>query len=137
MTNAGRHSYSRSQETGAIRLLQPLSRAKEERMRVSAGVFHLLSVVLLFSAAAPAADLKVKVVDPQGAAVAGAQVSLFVTGTETSLSLSFTKIAMTSAEGIATFAGLPSSSYQVQVQVLAAGFAPYKQIDPGSPKEML
>ena len=105
-------------------------------MRVSAGVFHLLFFLLL-SATASAADLKIKVVDPQGVAVAGAQVSLFGTGTGTSLSLSFTKIAMTSAEGIATFAGLPSSSYEVQVQVLAAGFAPYKQIDAGRPKEML
>ena len=107
-------------------------------MRVSAGVFHLLSVFLLlsfsiFSGTASAADLKIKVVDPQGAAVAGAQVSLFATGTEAS----FTKTAMTSAEGIATFAGLPSSSYEVQVQVLAPGFAPYKQINPGSPKEMI
>ncbi len=64
------HSYSRSQETGAIRLLQPLSRAKEERMRVfvgdsSGGSFSL------FSLAAFAADLKVKVVDPQGCGCGG------------------------------------------------------------------
>src|SRR5438270_6351486 len=33
------YPYSRSQETGAIRLLQPLSRAKEDSMRVFVGVF--------------------------------------------------------------------------------------------------
>ncbi len=102
-------------------------------MRVLVGVFLFLPVFLSLSVAASAADLKVKVVDPQGAAVAGAQVSLSVTGVATS----FTKTALTSAEGIATFVGLPSSSYQVQVQVLAPGFAPYKQVDPEGPKEML
>jgi outer membrane cobalamin receptor len=76
-------------------------------------------------AAASAADLKVKVIDPQSAAVSGAQVTLLVTGTNASS----TKIAATSAEGIATFAGLSSSVYQVQV--LAPGFAPYKEVDPG------
>ena len=46
-------------------------------MRVLAGV---LLVVFSFSLAAAAADLKVKVVDPQGAAVAGAQVALDCVG---------------------------------------------------------
>ena len=41
-------------------------------MRGITGVF----LGLLLAAAASAADLKVKVVDPQSAAVAGAQVSL-------------------------------------------------------------
>src|SRR5579863_4174914 len=66
-------------------------------------------------AAASAADLKVKVIDPQSAAVAGAQVSLFSKGNNTAL-----KIATTSAEGIATFT-LTAGSYQIQV--LAPGFA--------------
>jgi vitamin B12 transporter len=82
-------------------------------------------LVFVALAAASAADLKVKVVDPQSSAVAGAQVTLFVTGTNASS----TRIATTSAEGIATFAGLSSSVNQVQV--LAPGFAPYKEIDPG------
>src|SRR5580692_3495994 len=68
-------------------------------------------------AAASAADLKVKVVDPQSAAVPGAQVSLFAKGTATLL-----KISTTSAEGIATLGELSSGSYQIQV--LAPGFAP-------------
>jgi vitamin B12 transporter len=75
--------------------------------------------------AASAADLKVKVIDPQSAAVAGAQVTLFVTASNASS----TKIATTSADGIAAFSGLSSSVYQVQV--LAPGFAPYKELDPG------
>jgi outer membrane cobalamin receptor len=86
------------------------------------------SLLLFVSlAAASAADLKVKVIDPQSAAVSGAQVSLFSKGTNTPL-----KIATASAEGIATFGELrsgelksgelPSGSYQIQV--LAPGFAP-------------
>lgn len=73
-------------------------------------------------AAASAADLKVKVIDPQSAAVAGAQVSL--SGTESAASS--TKIATTSAEGIATFPDLPTRR-QLQVQVLAPGFSPHTE----------
>ncbi|MHB8217200.1 MAG: TonB-dependent receptor [Candidatus Sulfotelmatobacter sp.] len=76
-------------------------------------------------AAASAADLKVKVLDPQSAAVAGAQVTLFLTGANRSS----TRIATTSAEGVALFAGLSSSAYRVQV--LAPGFAPYSEVAPG------
>jgi vitamin B12 transporter len=68
-------------------------------------------------AAASAADLKVKVIDPQSAAVAGAQVTLFSKGSDTVL-----KIASTSPEGIATFGELSAGSYQIEV--LAPGFAP-------------
>ncbi len=81
-------------------------------MRVLVGLFF----VLLLSAAASAADFKVKVVDPQSAAVAGAQVSLLrendakVLATQT-----------TSAEGAATFRVLDAGPYQIQV--LAPGFA--------------
>ena len=39
-------------------------------------VVRFLILLVSFSVAAFAADLKIKVVDPQGAAVAGAQVSL-------------------------------------------------------------
>ncbi len=68
-------------------------------------------------AAASAADLKVKVIDPQSATVAGAQVSLFSKGKGTPL-----KIANTSAEGMVTLGELSPGSYQIQV--LAPGFAP-------------
>jgi len=74
----------------------------------------LLFVLL---AAASAADLKVKVIDPQSAAVSGAQVTLFSKGTDTPL-----KIATSSTEGIATFNEL-SSGGSYQIQVLAPGFA--------------
>jgi vitamin B12 transporter len=79
-------------------------------------------LIFVALAAASAADLKVKVLDPQSAAVSGAQVSLSSKGTDTPL-----KIATTSAEGIADFTDLritdlPSGSYRIQV--LAPGFAP-------------
>jgi vitamin B12 transporter len=73
-------------------------------------------LLFLAVAAASAADLKVKVIDPQSAAVSGAQVSLFSKGKETPL-----KIASTSAEGIVSFTDLPTGSSQIQV--LAPGFA--------------
>jgi vitamin B12 transporter len=84
--------------------------------------------LLLFVAlaAASAADLKVKVIDPQSAAVAGAQVSLSAKGTDTVL-----KAATTSAEGVATFSEVPSGSYQIQV--LAPGFAPQTEDVPAHP----
>ena len=71
--------------------------------------------VVSFSGAALAADLKIKVVDPQGAAVAGAQVSLLqsdqkILGTQT-----------TSAEGTAIFRLPAAGAYRIQV--LAPGFA--------------
>jgi vitamin B12 transporter len=73
-------------------------------------------LVLLFSAAASAADLKVKVVDPQSAAVAGAQVSLLRVGEATVLATE-----ITSAEGTVTFR-VPSAG-SAKIQVLAPGFA--------------
>jgi outer membrane cobalamin receptor len=76
------------------------------------------SLLLLVSlTAASAADLKVKVVDPQSAAVAGAQVSVFSRGSDTAL-----RVGVSSADGITSFAALSSAAYQIQV--LAAGFAP-------------
>ncbi|HLV88430.1 MAG TPA: TonB-dependent receptor [Candidatus Sulfotelmatobacter sp.] len=96
--------------------------------------FACVALVIFFQvAAASAADIKIKVVDPQSAAVAGAQVSLSVPGT----GLSVRKLATTSAEGVATFTGLPSSSFQMHVQVLAAGFAPYTEIDPSPSRELV
>src|SRR5579864_9023798 len=107
------HSYSQSQETGAIRLLQPLSRAKEERMRVVRFLFlsfSLLASFLSLTVAAFAADLKVKVVDPQGAAVAGAQVSLTRAGASKVVAAQ-----STSAEGEAIFRVADAGPYRIQV----------------------
>lgn len=79
-------------------------------------VVNAIFVALVFSLAAGAADLKIKVVDPQSAAVAGVQVSLLrahegkVLATQTS-----------SAEGIAVF-HLPAAG-PYQIEVLAPGFA--------------
>jgi len=83
-------------------------------MRVFVGVF--LGVIFSLSLAAAAADLKVKVVDPQAAAVAGAQVSV-VSGNEGKI----LSTQSTSAEGIATFRTPGGGPYQLQV--LAPGFA--------------
>ena len=76
-----------------------------------------LFLLFVFLAAASAADLRLKVVDPQSATVSGAQISLFSKGTDTPL-----KIVFSSAEGMATFPGVSSGNYQIQV--LAPGFAP-------------
>ena len=85
-------------------------------MRVFVGV--LVGVILSFSLslAASAADLKVKVVDPQAAAVAGAQVSV-VSGSAGRIVDS----QATSAEGIATLR-TPGGGTE-QIQILAPGFA--------------
>ena len=82
-------------------------------MRVFVGV---LLAVLSVSLAAAAADLKVKVVDPQGASVAGAQVSLERAGEGKVLAT-----LRTSAEGSGILR-LPDSG-RYQIQVLAPGFA--------------
>jgi len=80
-------------------------------MRVASAV----SLVLLFSVAAAAADLKIKVVDPQSAAVAGEQVTL-VRATE-----KMPATQMTSAEGMAVLHVSGTGPYQVKI--LAPGFA--------------
>src|ERR1700678_1758037 len=76
--------------------------------------------------AASAADLKVKVVDPQSAAVAGAQVSLFASVPSASVTRKLLFTTTTSAEGVASFTGLTTeiSADAYQVEVLAPGFAP-------------
>jgi vitamin B12 transporter len=79
----------------------------------------LLAITLVFVltfvlTSVAAAEIKIKVVDPQDAAVAGAQVQL----------LNADKLASvqnTSAEGLVVFRETPSKSYRVQV--LAPGFA--------------
>ena len=84
-------------------------------MRVVRFSILLLSLLSL-SVAVFAADLKIKVVDPQGAAVASAQVSLMrgddgkLVGTQS-----------TSAEGTAIFRAVGSGAHRIRV--LAPGFA--------------
>ena len=62
------------------------------------------------------AEIKIKVVDPQDAAVAGAEVQLLKLGKPAP-----TAVQSTSAEGLAIFRQAASDSYRVQV--LAPGFA--------------
>jgi vitamin B12 transporter len=75
-----------------------------------------LGVSLALAQAASAADLKVKVVDPQAAAVAGAQVSLRHAHESKILAE-----RTTSAEGTALFHASAEGGYQLRV--LAPGFA--------------
>jgi vitamin B12 transporter len=88
-------------------------------MRSSVVDFHSLAVclVLLFVAAsASAADLKIKILDPQSAAVSGAQVSLQRPGDKTVVATH-----ITSAEGTTIFHVEFTTPFQIKV--LAAGFA--------------
>ena len=64
-----------------------------------------------------AADLNVKVLDPQSAVIRGARVTVYQSGSKTPAGLE-----STSSAGLAIFANLPGGKYQVQV--LAPGFAP-------------
>src|SRR5947209_9398604 len=79
-------------------------------------VFRALIAVLLVISAASAAELKVRVVDPQSAAVANAQVLLIQAGESTVIATQ-----TTNAEGIATFRPPAEGTYQIKV--LAPGFA--------------
>ena len=83
-------------------------------------VFAIVLFGLLLSSAASAAELTVKVLDPQSAAVPGAQVSLV--GPSDKL----LETQATSAEGIARFhfSGATSQSGVTQIKILALGFAP-------------
>jgi outer membrane cobalamin receptor len=80
--------------------------------RVFAGVFFLLFIFLSIASA----EIKIKVVDPQDAVVAGAEVQLLKLGKSVPAA-----VQSTSAEGLAIFRETASSSYRVQV--LAPGFA--------------
>ncbi len=82
-------------------------------MRFSRG---FVSVVVFLSAAS-AAELKIKVVDPQSAAVSGAQVELREAG-----SASPVAVETTSPIGLALFHAAGKGPYRLQV--LAPGFAP-------------
>jgi outer membrane receptor protein involved in Fe transport len=76
-----------------------------------------VGVVFWFiSLAAASAEIKIRVVDPSGAAVAGAQVQLLAPDRPAPVA-----VVGTSAEGLVTFREAGSGSYRVQV--LAPGFA--------------
>jgi vitamin B12 transporter len=80
--------------------------------RIFAGVVFWL----FLSLAVASAEIKIRVVDPSGAAVAGAQVQLLAPGRPAPVA-----VVGTSAEGLVTFREAGSGSYRVQV--LAPGFA--------------
>ena len=75
------------------------------------------SCLLLLVASSFASDLKVKVVDPQSAVVAGARVTVYPQDSSTAVA-----VRTTNAEGTCAFSGLSASAYRVEV--LAPGFAP-------------
>ena len=78
-------------------------------------------VLLTFVAAASADDLKIKVLDPEGAVVSGAQVTLCRIGNNGQpRSRSPVAIQNTSAEGLVAFHDLARGPYRVQT--LAKGF---------------
>jgi vitamin B12 transporter len=80
--------------------------------------FHRIVVsIFVLVAASSAAEIKVKVVDPQSAVVAGVQVVLFAAGSTTPQA-----VQDSSAEGVVVFRNAGSGSYRVRV--LAPGFAP-------------
>lgn len=84
-------------------------------MRFSKIFVSILFVAVVSALAASATDLSVKVLDPQSAAVAGAQVELLGS------SNSRVSVATTSGEGVATFRKVINGP--CRVRVLAAGFA--------------
>jgi len=77
---------------------------------------RILTSVICLLAAGSAAELKIKVVDPQSAVVAGAQVLLLPLGSATPAA-----VAATSSEGVAVFRDLGAGKYSMRV--LAPGFA--------------
>ncbi|HZP18188.1 MAG TPA: TonB-dependent receptor [Terriglobales bacterium] len=77
--------------------------------------FRLFAIVFL-SVSALASELTVKVIDPQSAAVAGAQVELFREGSARPLA-----IQTTSPQGTARFENAPATN--LRVHALAPGFA--------------
>ncbi|MGZ4826564.1 MAG: TonB-dependent receptor [Terriglobales bacterium] len=81
----------------------------------------LAALCLLLTAASSASDLKVRVVDPQSAVIAGARVTLYLQNSSTAVA-----VRSTNAEGICEFSGLSQRAYRVEV--LAPGFAPAKAV---------
>ncbi|MGA8541330.1 MAG: carboxypeptidase regulatory-like domain-containing protein, partial [Terriglobales bacterium] len=79
--------------------------------------FTFLPIFFLSTVSIASAEIKIKVIDPQEAAVAGAEVQLLKPGKPAPLD-----VKSTSAEGFAIFRETAPSAYRVQV--LAPGFAP-------------
>jgi vitamin B12 transporter len=77
---------------------------------------RIFSGLIALVAAASAAEIKIKTVDPQSVAVAGAEVQLFRGDSTTPVALQ-----TTSPEGVVIFRGVPEGS--LRVRILAAGFA--------------
>ena len=94
------------------RLFNPFRVSKEECMRF----LRIIASFMVLVAAASAGEIKIKVVDPHSAAVAGAQVELFHGDTSTPAA-----IQTTSPDGLVTFRGTESGPFRVRI--LAAGFA--------------
>src|SRR5579872_5010399 len=98
-------------------------------MRFSRFVVRILVSATVLLSAASATELKIKVLDPQSAAVSGAQVQLFAQGGDTPIGIS-----TTSPEGVATLRVSAQPPYQLKV--LAAGFA-VQTVDVASTTETL
>ncbi len=81
--------------------------------------FFCLACILTLAPAAWAADLTLKVVDPQSALVPGASVLLL-----RSESLPPVAVQSTSANGVVRFSGLAAGNYIIRI--LAPGFAPLR-----------
>jgi outer membrane cobalamin receptor len=77
--------------------------------------FHVVTSVVLLLASASASEIRIKVVDPQSAAIAGARVELVRQGGSI-------LVENTSGEGEAVFPNLADGSYHARI--LAPGFAP-------------
>ena len=77
---------------------------------------RIFTTFVVLVTAASAAELKIKVIDPQSAAVARARVELYLKDTATLIT-----IETTSREGLATFHPTASAAYRLRV--LAPGFA--------------
>ncbi len=73
--------------------------------------------ILIFSISAFSLDLKVRVADPSSAAVSGARVAVYASGSGQLLALE-----QSDAQGVVAFRNLNAPA--VRVEVLAAGFAP-------------
>jgi vitamin B12 transporter len=90
---------------------------------------YICSLLLSLSSAVLAADLKVKVLDPQSAVVAGAQIIVLQSDGSAPLD-----VLTTGADGTATIRS--SASAALRVRVLAPGFAP-STIDVETARELL
>ncbi len=92
--------------------------------------FQIFACLVVLLATASAAELKIKVVDPKSASVAGAQVEVFAKGSATPSAVSFT-----SAEGFGVFHVSSQGTYRVQV--LSPGFAILNTTVTSSPSEAI